>query len=263
MANRRKDIRLLTRDQEIELAKKVEVGDQDAWRQFVEANLRLVVSIAKKYVGKSRYLTLSDLIQEGNFGLFRAVWKFNYKHGYKFSTYAQYWIRQFIQAAFEKHANIITIPQHMARSITKYHKIKNQLFIKIGRNPLLEEVALEMKLTVQAVGKIKKFIIIVRSLERLISRDSEESLSSFLEEKRGSSHLKMSENFTNSEMIKSAFINLTKQEQEVLKLKYGFGGGVSYTQLEISARLGLSRQRIYVIERTALSKLRKSRELNE
>lgn len=251
-------IPLLTTEEEVILAKQVERGDQVAKRKLAEANLRLVVSIAKKYIGRG--LSLLDLIQEGNTGLLRAVEKFDYKRGYKFSTYATWWIRQAITRAIADQARTIRIPVHMVETINKLIRTQRQLVQDLGREPLPEEIAAEMGLEIDKVEHIIKISQETVSLEAPVGEEEDSKLGDFIEDKQSTSP----EDSATYELLRGhigeVLKKLSPREQKILKLRFGLEDGQSHTLEEVGQEFGVTRERIRQIEAKALEKLRAYKE---
>lgn len=249
---------LLTREDEIELAKKIERGDEGAKQRLIQANLRLVVSIAKRYVGKSSHLNLLDLIQEGNLGLMRAVEKFDYRRGFKFSTYATWWIRQAITRALADHARTIRIPVHMVETISKYTQLKRRLLQELGRDPLPEEVSAEMHIPIDKIRHIMKISQDTISLETPVGdSDNDFTLVEFVENKRELSPIEIATRQLLRTHIDEIIGELSEREQKILRLRFGLDDGVTHTLEEVGRVFGVTRERIRQIEAKALEKLRK------
>jgi len=252
---------LLTVEEEKELAKRAEKGDEEARQQLIRANLRLVVSIAKRYVHRSPHLNILDLIQEGNIGLSKAVDKFDYRKGFKFSTYATWWIRQAITRALADQSRTIRIPVHMVETISKYSQIKRKLAQELGREPLIEEIALEMGTTVDKICHIQKISQEVLSLEAPVGEDNEDSiLSEFIRDEKSLTPAQLAAQSLLRNKIKEILVDLTPREQEILKLRFGLEDGVTHTLEEVGKKFGVTRERIRQIEAKALAKIRAHKE---
>jgi len=247
---------LLNSADEREIAKKVSQGDEEARQKLIKANLRLVVSIAKRYVNRSPQLSILDLIQEGNLGLFRAVQKFDYRKGFKFSTYATWWIRQAITRALADYSRTIRIPVHMVETISKYTQAKRKLMQELGREPLAEEIATEMSIDVEKVHHIQKISQEVVSLESPVGEEEDSVLSEFIEDEKTLSPDQSVSRELLKDQIRQVLDELTDREKKILELRFGLTNDVTHTLEEVGKVFGVTRERIRQIEAKALEKIR-------
>jgi len=253
---------LLDSEAEIDLAKRIEKGDYFARRKMIRANLRLVVSIAKKYIGRSPKLSFLDLIQEGNLGLFRAVEKFDWRRGYKFSTYATWWIRQSINRALADQSRTVRIPVHMVEKISKYVKARKELFQSLGREPSAEEIAAEMGIEIEKVRHIIKIYQTATSLEAPVGdEDDSSTLADFIEDEKAISPSISAARKLLKERLGDILVDLESREKEILSMRFGLEDGVTHTLEEVGQKFGVTRERIRQIQAKALEKIRKHKRL--
>jgi RNA polymerase primary sigma factor len=248
---------LLNREEEVDLAKRIIQGDEKARQSLIRANLRLVVSIAKRYSGRSSHLSFLDLIQEGTLGLIKAVEKFDYRRGYKFSTYATWWIRQAITRSLADHARTIRIPVHMVETISKYTQIRRKLLQELGRDPLPEEVSAEMGLELRKIRHIMKISQDTVSLETPVGDEEDNTtLEEFVENKKELSPSELMARKMLKEHIYEIIADLSDREKKILEMRFGLSDNITHTLEEVGQVFGVTRERIRQIEAKALTKIR-------
>ena len=258
---------LLTFKEEKELAKRSERNDKAAKNKLIRSNLRLVVSIAKKYIGRTAYLTFLDLIQEGNLGLFKAVEKYDWRKGFRFSTYATWWIRQSITRAIADQARTVRLPVHIVESLSKYNKIKRRLLQELGREPLAEEIATEMQEDIRKIKNLEQVSQGTISLEQPVGEEEQEgTIEEFIEDKKTTPPSEMTSLSILKAQIREILEDLTPREQKILKMRFGLDDGIPHTLEEVGEEFSVTRERIRQIQQRAIEKIkehRKSKMLKE
>lgn len=246
--------RLLSADEERTLAKRIAAGDEDAWATMIESNLRLVISIAKRYIGRG--LPFADLIEEGNRGLMRAAQKFNYRLGFRFSTYATWWIKQAMERAIANQVRIVRLPVHVAEAVSRYRRVSRMLFQRLGREPREDELAAAMKLRVDRVRKLSQAVVEELSLDDFIGEDGKDTFQEIVDVKTAAGPDLETGNHLRRKHLAEWLSVLSASEQNVVRRRFGLGTGEPQTLAKIGKDLGITRERVRQIESAALNRLR-------
>jgi RNA polymerase primary sigma factor len=255
---------LLTLKEERDLARRIEKGDKEASKILIQSNLRLVVSIAKKYIGRTPHLTLLDLIQEGNLGLFKGVEKYDWRKGFRFSTYATWWIRQSITRAIADQARTVRLPVHIVERLSRYNQVKRRLLQELGREPLPEEIATEMHEDFQKVKNLEQVSQGTISLEQPVGEEEKEgTLEEFIEDKKAPAATELTGLSILREQIKDILQDLTPRERKILNMRFGLEGEIPHTLEEVGQEFGVTRERVRQIQQRAIEKIKEHKRVKE